>query len=404
MKPCVLFVDDQERVLEGLHRALQAMRGKWEMLFADSGQAALEQMAISPIDVIISDMRMPGMSGAELLAEVERRDPRVIRIILSGQVDQDSAFRLIGTSHQFLSKPCDPDTIANAVERALGLRDLLADDAVQTLVASQHSLPTPPAIYDSLSQELRAPEPSLDNVAKIVSQDPGLTVKILQLASSGYLGAGHSVSSPIEAVRRLGLARVEALVVAHGAVLENEDIPNGNAWLESFWDHSVACAGLAQAIAAEEGLDQKAVENAFVGGLLHDVGTLVFAANQPEKYKYLVDCAVYENTARLEAERKEFGAIHAAVGAYLVGLWGLPDAIVEVIAYHHTPLDRPSRAFDVVSAVHVAEALTQALLGHRPDDLRSVMSYDYLRDLGVEDRLPAWAELFKKLLREGGRP
>jgi HD-like signal output (HDOD) protein len=131
---------------------------------------------------------------------------------------------------------------------------------------------------------------------------------------------------------------------------------------------------------------------------------LVFAANQPEKYKDLVTHTVYENTARLEAERKEFGAIHAAVGAYLVGLWGLPDAVVEAVAYHHTPLDRPSRAFDVVSAVHVAEALTQALLGHRPDDLHSVMNHDYLRDLGVEDRLPAWAKLFKKLLSEGGRP
>jgi putative nucleotidyltransferase with HDIG domain len=294
--------------------------------------------------------------------------------------------------------------MANAVERALGLRDLLADEALQALVASQHSLPTPPAVYESLSQEMRSPEPSLEKVAKIVSQDPGLTVKILQLASSGYLNVGRNVSTPIEAVRQLGIARVEGFVISHGAILEHENVPGGKAALESLWNHSLACAGLAQAIAEEEGLDRKAVENAFVAGLLHDVGTLVFAANQPEKYKNLVAHAVYENTARLEAERKEFGAIHAAVGAYLAGLWGLRDAVVEAIAYHHTPLDRPSRAFDVVSAVHVAEALTQALLGHRPDDLHSVMDFGYLRGLGVEDHLSTWADLFKKLLSEGGRP
>ncbi len=404
MKPCILFVDDQRSVLDGLRRGLRAMRDKWEMLFADSARVALEQMAITPIDVIISDMRMPEMSGAELLAEVEKRDPRVIRIILSGQVDKSNAYRLLGVSHQFLSKPSDPDTIVNVVERALGLRDLLANTKLQTLVASQRALPTAPAIYDSLSKELRSLEPSLENVAKIVSQDPGLTVKILQLVSSGYLSAGYKVSTPIEAVRHLGLARVEGLVISHGAIFEHENLPLVDAWLEDLWNHCIACAGLADAIAKEEDLDQKAVESAFVAGLLHDVGALVFAGNELEKYRDVVVHAAYENTERLEAERREFGADHATLGAYLVGLWGLPDAVVEAVAYHHAPLEQPSRKFDVVSAVHVAEALTQALYGHRPDDLRSVVSYDYLREVGVQHRLPVWAELFKTSLRKSDQP
>jgi len=403
MKPCILFVDDQRKVLEGLRRGLRVMRGKWEMIFTDSARTALEQMEMTPVDVIVSDMRMPEMGGAELLAEVEKRDPRVIRIILSGQVDQDSAFRLLGTSHQFLSKPCDSDTIVNVVERALGLRDLLTDTKLQALITSQHALPTPPAIYDSLSEELRSQEPSLENVAKIVSQDPGLTIKILQLASSGYLSAGRSVSNPVEAVRHLGLARVEGLVVSHGAIFEREKFPLADAWLEDLWNHCVNCAGLAHAIAEKEGLDQKALENAFVAGLLHDVGALVFAANESEKYMDVTAHAAYENTARLEAERQEFGADHAVLGAYLVGLWGLPDAVVGAVAYHHTPLDRLSHNFDVVSAVHIAEALTQALHGDHPDELHSGLDFDYLRKLNVEDRLPVWAKLFEKALRESGQ-
>lgn len=404
MKPCILFVDDQTSVLEGLRRSLRAMRDKWEMLFVDSARAALEQMAITPIDVIVSDIRMPEMGGAELLAEVEKRNPRVIRIILSGQVDEGSAFRLLGVSHQFLPKPSDPDTIANVVERALGLRDLLTDTKLQALVASQHALPTPPAIYDSLSKELRSLEPSLETVAKIVSQDPGLTVKILQLVSSGYLSAGRNVSNPLEAVKHLGLARIEGLVVSHGAIFENDNFPMADAWLEAFWNHCISCAGLAHAIAEEEGLDQKAIESAFVAGLLHDVGTLVFAANEPEKYRDAAAHAAHETSERLEAERREFGADHAALGAYLVGLWGLPDAVVEAVAYHHTPLDQPSRSFEVLGAVHVAEALTQALYGHRSDDLRSVISYDYLRETGVQHRLPVWAELFEASLRKSDQP
>lgn len=404
MRPSVLFVDDQKHVLDGLRRSLRGMRGKWEMSFTNGGQDALEHLALSPVDVVISDMRMPDMDGAELLAKVEELDPRIIRIILSGQVDKDSAIRLLDTSHQFLSKPCDPGTIVNTVERALSLRDLLADSAVQTLVAGQHALPTPPAIYDDLSRALRSPEPSLDDVARIVSQDPGLTVKVLQIASSGYFGPQCNITTPIEAVGRLGLVKIEGLVLSHGTIFESEALPDQHAWLDSLWNHSLACAGLAHAIAEEEGLPQKAVDNAFVAGLLHDVGTLVFATNHPKKYKDLATVQAYENSARLEAEQQVFGAIHAAVGAYLAGLWGLSDVVVEAIAYHHTPLDRPSCSFDVLSCVHVAEALTQALLGSRPGDLRTVIDFDYLRSLGIEDRLPKWGEIFETSIRDGRQP
>ena len=83
----ILFVDDEEMVLQGLQRMLRSLRREWDMTFVESGAKALELMAEQPFDVVVSDMLMPGMTGAELLNEVMKRYPRTVRLILSGHAD-----------------------------------------------------------------------------------------------------------------------------------------------------------------------------------------------------------------------------------------------------------------------------------------------------------------------------
>src|SRR5262245_37814840 len=97
----ILFVDDEPNVLQGLERMLRSMRHEWEMQFAMSGPAALERLAEQTFDVIVSDMRMPGMTGAQLLTEVSQRHPHIVRIILSGQADQEDILRSVGPTHQY---------------------------------------------------------------------------------------------------------------------------------------------------------------------------------------------------------------------------------------------------------------------------------------------------------------
>src|SRR6188768_1707511 len=111
----VLFVDDDLNVLSGLKRMLRSLRHEWAMEFVNSGDAALAFMAEHPIDVVVSDMRMPGMDGAELLREVSARHPGVIRIVLSGESNQESLMKVAGIAHQYLSKPCDTDTLKATV-------------------------------------------------------------------------------------------------------------------------------------------------------------------------------------------------------------------------------------------------------------------------------------------------
>jgi DNA-binding NarL/FixJ family response regulator len=150
----VLFVDDDTRVLDGLRRLLYEHRNDWAMAFALGGEAALRALedaagtdaarAAAPFDVVVTDLRMPGMDGAALLRTVHARWPRVVRIVLSGQTDQATMLRTVRVAHQCLAKPCDAGVLHDAVTRAFRLRDLLSDEALRTIVGGVDALPHPP--------------------------------------------------------------------------------------------------------------------------------------------------------------------------------------------------------------------------------------------------------------------
>jgi YesN/AraC family two-component response regulator len=114
----VLFVDDEPAVLDSLRRLLRPNRSRWQMEFAGSGPAALDLLAVSPVDVIVTDFRMPGMNGGQLLAIVRERCPEAARLILSGYSGQDKLLSSTGLVHQYLNKPCSLEDLEAAIENA----------------------------------------------------------------------------------------------------------------------------------------------------------------------------------------------------------------------------------------------------------------------------------------------
>src|ERR1700693_545622 len=117
----VLFVDDEPAILRGLKSVFYKDRAVWDMVFAGSAAEALEEMARSTCDVLISDMRMPEMDGARLLEIVKQRWPATCRIILSGPAARESILRVLPTMHSFLSKPCQSADLRAAIERCLSV-------------------------------------------------------------------------------------------------------------------------------------------------------------------------------------------------------------------------------------------------------------------------------------------
>jgi len=385
MKKRILFVDDESLVLEGLQRMLRSMRAEWEMAFVGSGSKALELMAQAPFDVVISDMRMPGMNGAELLAEVLKRFPKTVRLILSGHADRDLVFKCVGSTHQYLSKPCQPEELKAAISRASNLEQSLRDQNLRQLVSRLDRLPSIPALYVQIVEKLQDPEIGLDEIGDIVAKDLAMTAKILKLVNSAFFGLGRQISSPAEAVSYLGVETIKSLVLSIHAFSQFSSARLGSFSIDSLWVHSQQTAGLAKEIARMEDSDNRLVDDSFVAGLLHDTGKLILASNFPEPYDRVLQAGMSGTAALLAAEENHFGANHAEVGGYLLGLWGLPVPVVEAIALHHQPATYPHLSFSPLTAVHVANALIQA-----PPPPAEELDLNYLATLGLDSRLVHW--------------
>ncbi len=385
----VIFVDDELNVLQGLRRMLRPLRKEWKMTFAESGLKALEIMETTPFDVIVSDMRMPGMDGAELLTKVMKKYPQTVRIVLSGHSEKEMIMRLIGPAHQYLAKPCSPGIIEDTVAKACALRDLLANESLEKLVTGLESLPSIPAIYAELIEELRSPEVSSKKVGSIISKDVGMTAKILQLVNSAFFGLNRrNIFNIDEAVNFLGLDTIQALVLVTGVFSGFHCSRLKKFSLTKLWHHSMAVGVSAKHISMLEKQNQKAVDDTFMAGLLHDVGKLVLATNLPEKYEEALELLHSDDMTLCEAESSVFGATHAEVGAYLVGLWGIQNPIVEVLAFHHSPGKYMGTSFAPVIAVHFADSVA-----HEFDlDDKADMDIEYLKKAGFEERLPVWHE------------
>lgn len=388
----VLFVDDEPRVLDGLRRLLRPQRGQWRVSFAISGQQALELMAQETPDIVVSDMRMPGMDGAELLAEVRRLYPHVVRIILSGQSDPVMVMKSVLPAHQFLAKPVEADQLLTVLRRAGALRRLLDDRRLTSLVSQIETLPVLPQLFRDLLVLLERPGADEDQISELVSRDMGMASTVLKLVNSAFFGTSRRVIKPAEAVGLLGLEVMRALVLGQNffATFDQERFPHFS--FEGLWRHSLAVGGYARTICRRERAPEAMVDSAFIAGLLHDVGKLILCTVVPAEYVEIIAAVRRHNRLVVEVERERLGVGHAEVGAYLMGLWGLGEDIVAAIAGHHDPRAWGPPRFGVLAAVHVANVLDKELCVINKNYARSRVDEDYLAGLGMAQRLPDWRE------------
>ncbi len=398
---CILFVDDEPKVLDALRRMLRGMRAEWHMEFATSGPEALERMARAPFDVLVTDMRMPGMDGAQLLGEVRGRFPRTVRIVLTGECGRDAVVHSAALAHRHLTKPCEADTLRAAITRACALQDLLQSDQLLALASRMSSVPSRPALYQEVVRELKSADPSLTKVGRIIAQDAGMTAKIMQVVNSAFFGLRSRATHPSQAVMYLGAEMTKTLVLAANIFSRFDGTALEAFSVDAMWDHSQLTSGLAREVAKAEGADAKVAEEAAMAGLLHDMGKLVLIAHMPAAYQGVLVRAAAEGLAVHEAERVALGATHAELGAYVLGLWGLPETIVEAVAWHHRPGDCPGGSFGPHAAVHVANALAHEVAAGGAE---AAVDLEYLRRLGLAHRIADWRALRTALEPEGCAP
>lgn len=387
----ILFVDDERQILEGLRHRLYAWRHKWDMVFLQSARDALELLAREPIDVVVCDMRMPEIDGMTFLRRVQEEHPEVVRIVLSGHAEIETALRAVHVAHQFLAKPSDAGVIEEVIERACGLQALMNDAVVQRVVGRIDRLPSVPRVYSQVTVAMRQEQVTAQEIARILKQDMAMCAKLLQIVNSAFFRLSRSISKIDEAVAYLGFGTVRQMVLAVEVFQICRPSAQGLISIDELQAHSL----LVGQIESELFKDRPRKEDAFVAGLLHDIGKLVMMSELPEHMARVLDEMRSKKCAMTAAERELYGVTHAEIGAYLLGLWGLPYPIIEAVANHHAPGRADARIFDVLAATHIADALVPDPLEGTAEVVPGV-DMDFLRKIGVADQLDSWKALAQR--------
>ena len=402
MKKKILFVDDEPNILQGLRRMLRNMNDEWDMSFAENGYEALDILSKDSFDVVVSDMRMPRMNGAELLDEIRKRHPQIVRIILSGHSDKELILKSVRSTHQYLSKPCDAEKLKETVHRSCALRDFLEHDSLKRIISQVDSLPSLPSLYAEVMDELQSSDVSTKKVGEIIAKDLGMSAKILQLVNSAFFGLPVHISSPSQAVNLLGIDTVKSLVLTAEifSIYDQKKLPGFS--IETLWEHCMSTSTIAKEIAKSENTDSTLIDEAFMAGILHDVGKLIIAGSLPDNYKNVLELVRSEKISLSHAEYLSLGATHAEMGAYLLGLWGLPNSIVEAVAFHHCPGKSLTHSFNPLTAVHMANVLDHVEKDHpSSDETIPGVDYAYLAELGLIERISQWLEVRDNVRKRG---
>jgi putative nucleotidyltransferase with HDIG domain len=393
MTPHILFVDDETEVLEGLRVRLRQRRKEWKMSFAQGGRDALALMEKTPVDILVSDLRMPEMDGATLLERVRQAYPSTSRLVLSGHGEETMVMRAMACSHDFLPKPCPPGLLESTLERISALQALIQDPVLKAAVGRIGSLPSQPAVYTQLMTALSSERTTPEAVAAILLADGALCAQLLHIVNSSYFRLSRPIVKVEEAVLYLGLATVRQLALVAEVFRETgERVVHLGARVTVVQEHSLFTATIASAILS----GHQRRDLAFVAALLHDVGKLIIASELPERDAMIQERVAGSHLPMVEAERQLFGTTHAELGGYLLALWQLPFQVVEAVANHHRPRAMKPRQLDVLLAVHVADYLAHEYQAkHTGEALGPWAQLDLplLQELGLAEKLNEWRSL-----------
>lgn len=398
----ILFVDDEPRVLDGIRRMLYAERSRWEMEFVLSGEAALEACRKKPFNVVVSDMRMPGMDGTSLLGRIQELYPDTARIILSGYAESEAANRTVPVAHRFIAKPCDASELRLAIERVCAMQQTLASTELRKAVGAIGKLPSFSEAFHALTRVVNDPDASIADVSRVVAQDMAMSAKVLQLTNSAFFGLPQRISSLSHAVNYLGMDTIKnlALVVETFRVFRPDARIPRQLW-SSMQEHTQTAA----AIAAKLPLDKNSREAAVVAALLHDVGKLILAGRLPDHFLEIARFAQEKHCRTFHAEEELLGTSHAEIGAYLLGLWCIPDAITEAVAHHHRPTRIPHNGLDVSLAVFLADLFAHEQMN--PHSIETAINEEdraSLETLGLWPRMEEFRAMVRSTPSAGDRP
>lgn len=380
----VMFVDDDKAALAKLEQVVHARVPDWNTQFYSSGHDALSAcQANGAPDVIVTDLRMPVMDGAALLESMKSEYPNVIRMVFSDYDDLPVALRSVPVAHQFLAAPLDVESLIDLVQRDVELQHRISDPRLRDLVGSIDVLPSPPASVLEINRLVADPFSSVEAVSEAIRTDSAMSAKLLQLVNSAFFGLSSHVDDVQQAVALLGFDTVRNLLIAVELVRSfNAPTPELVKAVENLNAHSFTVAELSRSLM----MRRRGAHEAFVAGMMHDIGLLALIGCGPNHYLSLQREIEKSGRCIEECEQEILGTTHANIGAYLLGLWGLPFSLVESVARSHDADRVIDTTITPVHAVFIAERITNVLgSSNGLRESTAIPSDAYLERLAIED-------------------
>jgi len=265
------------------------------------------------------------------------------------------------------------------------------DNKVKQIVSNIRNLPTPPIVFHQIQKVISDPRVSANQIAKILQEDPAMSVKVLKLTNSAFYGLSREIESVKQAVVIVGLEAIKNLVLSASVLdmFKGKDIDQD--FQDKFWRHSLAvgfCARLLARKARARGMIDP--DSAFSGGLLHDIGKVILCCFLPKEHTAVKEEREKDKeSATFELEERVLGYNHAQVGSILTAQWKLPTRLGEAVTYHHHPQLSESEdptAYIIHISNYVAkktfyDSFEQHLVGNLED---GVLDYMQLSDEDLE--------------------
>ncbi len=387
----VLYVDDNEITRHELEEGFEFVAPDWEMRVADSLEAAEHIVnSTNSLDAVVTRSRVEHIDMDPLLMQVSDVHPGAIRIMVEDMVHTQDIFQPSSLAHQYMLAPVDHVKLRDTLQRIRGLQLDTTAAKIQHIIGRIGKLPSLPALYAEISEEIQSPATTVQEVGEIIAKDVAMTTKILQLANSPVFGFTSRIMDISHAVFVLGLDTIKGLVLSAG-LFSNVTVSRASGVNpERFMDHSTKVALLARSIAISENKSIDFTDISYIGGFLHDIGRLVLASQLSEEYGHAHALAEERKIPLIEAEVEVFGADHAEVGGCLLGLWGFPDQVSESAFRHHAPIASIDTDFTPLTAVHTANVIIERRSGPGLDGNLAEVDAEYMARINCLDRVDTW--------------
>lgn len=397
----ILFIALSPEDTGSIREGLRDMSDKWRLEFVSNVRQGLTALEKTPFDAAVVDLQAPGIDAPGLFKTMMDASPTTLRLGLITPPERQAIQQVKAAVHQLLTKPCDPNVLKAVMARTFASQEFLTDESLKRLASGIRSLPVLPDIYAELMQELKSEDPSLERAGEIVAKDMGLSAKILTLVNSAFFGLGRPITHPSEAAMFLGTETLRALVLSLQVFSQFSQVRLKEFSVENLWKHSWTTGVLAKRLCEFEEADRTTTDEAFIAGLLHDMGKLVLAANLPSQLEENIRQGRQKKLTLWEQEYQVFNASHAELGGYLLSTWGLSTGVVEAVAFHHRPTLAKRQNFSALTAVHVANTIAKkgpSECGLNPQPV----SMEYLSTLDLAGRVDGWKQFFNEAIDKRG--